>query len=108
MFQLTPNPTFEKKIEIPVPGGSVQILELEFKYLPKKEFAAFSEKIMDCHKNADDVKAVGLLFDIVKGWNVDAELNKKNFNQLTENYPLAAIQIYKAYAEEIFRAKAGN
>lgn len=108
MFQLTPNPTFPAKVKIPVPGGAVQILELEFKYLPRKEFLSFVKKMEEAVKNKDDDKGTTLLFSVIKGWNVDADLNRKNFDRLSDNYPFAAIEIYLTYLKEINRAKAGN
>lgn len=109
MFQLTPNPTFLAKMEIPVPGGSTQILEIEFKYLPRLEFLKFHEKMQAFNgSEEDDDKYIALLFSIIKGWNVDADLNKKNFDKLLDYYPYAAIEIYLTYLKEINRAKAGN
>lgn len=108
MFKLNPNPTFEAKISIVAPGGDTQELVLTFKHKTRDDLQKFNELMISLNSSGDYQKARAMLFDLVDGWNVDQEFNKKNFEALLNNFARAEGLIYAKYIDELLVAREGN
>lgn len=100
-FTLDPNPTFDLKVPVPVPGAGFAEIILTCKYRNKTQFSQFLDEIKD-KSDAEIVRSV------VLGWNIDAEFNEENLNKLVENYMGSASSIVGAYAEELMKVREKN
>ncbi len=100
-FTLDPNPTFDLKVPVPVPGAGFAEIILTCKYRNKTQFSQFLDEIKD-KSDAEIVRSV------VLGWNIDAEFNEENLNKLVENYMGSASSIVRAYAEELLKVREKN
>jgi hypothetical protein len=100
-FSLVPNPTFKAKVAIPVPGASAELVEFTFKGRTREQFKTF----IDGLKDREDVEVV---MDIASGWELDDAFDKKNVEELCENYLGAARSIIEKYLHELTQARLGN
>lgn len=98
---LKANPTFTKKVGIPVAGGAVSDVTFTFKHRTKTEL----EKFIDSRPDKDDVET---FMAMVEAWDLEEEFNIENATELLENYIGAALAVYRAYIDELVAAKAKN
>lgn len=98
---LVANPTFKKKVGIPVAGGEPAEVEFTFKHRTKDELRAFVTE-MEGKKDAD----VGM--SIVQGWDLDEPFSCAALEKLFQLYIGAPVVIYDAYLNELTKARAGN
>lgn len=100
-FSLSPAPTFKAKVSIPVPGKTAEPVEFTFKGRTRDEFKAFIESLTD----RDDVDVI---MDIASGWELEDAFDKKNLEELTQNYLGSARAIIEKYLNELTQARLGN
>jgi hypothetical protein len=101
-FTLVPQPTFKKKVKMPIPGADFVDVEFTFKHRNKTEFQEFMEAAKD---QADDV---ALVMDVASGWELAESFDKDNVEKLVDNYVGAARAIFTTYVDELIKARAGN
>lgn len=98
-LKLSPDPTFQAKVAVPVPGGSADVT-FTFKYRDRKEMLAWFKQ-----GEMTDVEA---LLDTVVGWDLDDEFNRENVERLCNCYPGAANVAMERYGAELAGIRAGN
>ena len=101
-LKLAPDPTFKATVEIPVPGGSAELV-CEFKYRSKPDIAAWHEELVK-----SDAGDPALLMTCLVGWDLEDEFNAENVEKLCAAYPRAAHSIAVKYARELGGVREGN
>jgi len=99
MFKLQPNPTFKTKVQISVPGQKRPgEIECEFKHFTASAWESLSQE-----KSVRDALAE----DVLIGWSgVDEPFSREAVELLFDKYPASAMEIFQAFAEEMFGGKA--
>jgi len=104
MLRLKANPTFKTSVKIPVPGGEVVTITMEYKHMTKDQYRAFIEQ--EKTKKRSDEAAIQ---DIAVGWEgVEAEFTPENVHEFCQQYHGAATRIAQTFIEELTQYKAGN
>lgn len=98
---LKANPTFDAKVDIPVAGGKSIPVVMTFKHRTKTALAEFTTS------RADKTDEESFL-DMVQGWDLEDEFTPENVGYLLENYIGAAVATYRAYVDELTKAKEKN
>lgn len=102
VFKVDPDPTFWATVEIPMIGGKVGKLEVEFKF---KDRDAYSE-FFTVNDGKKDIEA---LPEIVVGWRgADAPYSVEALGRLLRNYPLSGAAFIKTYRDSIWGALEKN
>lgn len=115
--------SFRRKVVFPLLDGSEGVIMCDFKYRTKKEFGDLLDTITKdagvtpeagqplslgdlmtktVDKNAD------YLLDILKAWDVDAELNRDSAAQLADELPGACVAIMDTYRAAVVEGRLGN
>lgn len=94
MAKLTfnPPPTWQKKVEIPVPGGNAEVL-FTFRRKNRPELREFIAKLGEMK----DAEAVA---EVVAGWNLDDTYNAEAVDKLCTTYPGSGFAILRDYLHE--------
>lgn len=100
-LKLQPEPTFKAKVLIPIPGSEPGEVEFTFRHRGRKELATFGEA-MTGRSDAD------LILDLASGWDLDDEFNAETVAQMVEKYFAAPDAIWRAYIDELTKAKEKN
>ena len=103
MFKIKANPTFQATVKIRAPGGEVQELPVVFRHKGKGETQAFFDEAKE--KNKTDADCI---LELIESWEADAELSADSVNDLQQNYPNPAHDIFNCYLESLFLARLGN
>lgn len=102
MLKLQPNPTFEAKVLVPVPGGKDVEVTFTFNHKGREAIKEFAERA----KAAEDIDSVS---EIVSGWDgIDAAFSRENLAALLDAYPALSARIIQAWFDEIASAKTKN
>lgn len=103
-FKLKPSPTFWAKVDIPVPGGEPQALEIEFRHKRKSEAIDLIDRV-----RTGETSGIDALREIVASWRgADKEFSDSELVDLDENFIGAAAAIIYAYPEELRGALRKN
>jgi len=116
--------SFKRVITVDMLDGTKGSIECEFKYRTRTEFGAFLDGIFaDAGvKPADTDEKVAIaeimektrdtnadyLIQVLDGWNLDAELNKANLQQLCDEFPGVANSIMEAYRVAVTEGRTKN
>lgn len=100
-LKLNPDPTFQAKVGIPVPGAATADVGFTFKYRDRDVLQKWIEDTREA-KDADCVS------DCVLGWDLDDEFNAENVDRLCRSYPGAAREIVGKYIRELAGIRQGN
>jgi hypothetical protein len=123
-FSIAQNATFKEKVKIPRVGGEPIEVELEYKYLPRTEFAEMLERwktkaaqifegvseessLVELTEAQLDHQVVQLK-DILAGWSFDDEFNDDNIRQLCNVCTKAPEVIVEQYNKAYSEVKLGN
>jgi hypothetical protein len=103
MLKLTPNPTFDAPVHLPIPGQKESaVINFKFRYKNTDEVTEFTARIA----GRPDLE---VLTEIVVGWSgVEADFSESALGELLKNYHGLAMLITKAYYGELYKARAGN
>ena len=103
MFKLQPNPTFKAPVLLSVPGeDKPKEIVVEFRHQTGKQLKAYFEHI----KGKTDAEAV---VDLIVGWGgVDKAYSAEALDELLDNYPVAAGEIFAAYRESALESRRKN
>jgi hypothetical protein len=103
-FKNTPNPTFWATVEIPMPGGEPQPLEIEFRHKRKSEGIELIERM-----RTGEIGIIDVLRELVAGWRgAEREFSDAELVELDENFIGAADAIFSAYPEALRGARRKN
>lgn len=100
-FKTAAKPTFTACVAIPVPGEAASPLNVTFLH---KRKSALREWI-DASKDKDDLAA---LMEVMQGWDADAPFSEAALCGVLEDFPGAALALYRAYVEESTGAARKN
>lgn len=100
-FTLEPNPTFWAKAEIHVPGGDPMLLEVEYRYLARKE-------LTDLRTRMDGKPKLEMLNELVVGWKAAKPFSAEALASLDDRYYAAADALLETYLEELTGARRKN
>lgn len=121
-FKIAQNPTFKSEVAIPRVGGDPILVQMEYKYLTRKELADLYESWQEFAKSIDvkeeqtlgevtDLE-VGLqvkqLSDILVGWDFDDEFSEENIKQLVITCIGATNAVLDKYQEAYSKTQLGN
>lgn len=103
MFKLNPNPTFNAKVQISVPGvDKPATVDVEFKHLSRSAIKSYFEGI----EGKTDAES---LSEIIVGWKgVDAPYSKENLDLFLDNYPSSSREMFEAFRRELMEARTKN
>lgn len=104
MFKITPKPTFEATVKIPVPGEKSADLKLIFKHKNRDAVNDFFDRA------AKSTESDGVvLSEIVAGWkDVDTEFSPDALTEVCQNYHGAVPAIFESYCNELRTARTKN
>ncbi len=101
-FKLEPNPTFWAPVDIPVPGGEPQRLELQFRHMSRERGVEFGESMTQR-------PLIECVLEVVSDWRgVDATFTADALRQLDRDYWSACETILRAYVDELRGARRKN
>lgn len=103
MFKLNPNPTFNAKVQLSVPGQDKPVsVEIEYKHLSRPQI----KKYFDGLEGKTDAEA---LSEIILGWKgIDAEYDSDTLQALLDNYPTSGGELFEAFRKELMEARRKN
>lgn len=93
-FKLQPDPTFTKKVGVPVHGQGTIDVSFTFKHRTREEFNEFTA-------SSKDIEDVDYILAVATGWDLEQEFNRENINTLVQNYMGAPGAIAVTYTQEI-------
>ncbi|WP_144630254.1 phage tail assembly chaperone [Bordetella genomosp. 13] len=97
MFKIVASPTFTAVVNVPVPGGGVQPLELVFKHKTRDAAKAYLSR-----PPQDGDTDGSVLDEIVADWrNVEEPYTPENMTVLCGNFPGAPEAILESYLTEL-------
>lgn len=100
-IKLIPEPTFNAKVPIPVPGGKPVDVEFTFIHRPRPEV----QKWLEESKDATGVESIQWC---TKGWELDDEFTAENIQLLCDNYHGAAVEVMRTYFDALRGARTKN
>lgn len=100
-FKTAVKPTFTASVSIPVPGESDSPMTVTFLHKRKTELREW----IDASKDKDDLAA---LIEVMQGWDADSTFSESALRNLLEDFPGAALALYRAYIEESTGAARKN
>lgn len=119
--------SFKHKVSFRMLDGTTGVIEVEYKYRTRSEFAAFIDKVRAAAAARAEAKDEGekestvaevmaqtaehnadYILDIVQSWNLDEPLNVENVKQLCDEMPGAAQAIIDAYGPAVNEGRLGN
>ncbi len=109
-LKLTLDPTFWWPVNVTVPGQQKPaVVEFEFAYKTRDEFAAWNQRILDAARNGAALKDEDLVLEIASNWRgVEGEFNRDNLVKFLNAYPSAANDISFGYQEALVGSRRGN
>lgn len=99
-LKLNPDPTFQAKVGIPVPGGNADIV-VTLKYRDRDELASWTT----ANETTGELEVMA---DVVLGWDLEDEFGADNLKRLCDKYPGASRAIVTAYVRELAGIRQGN
>jgi hypothetical protein len=103
MLKKQPAPTFKATAQIPVAGGDSVPLEIEYRYMKRRELIDFYARLPEL--NDDEA----LLGEVVVGWNgYEDSYSAAALKDLLDAYPRAGKAIYDTFNQEVTGAARKN
>jgi hypothetical protein len=101
-LRLNPEPTFQAKVGIPIPGAPAESVEMTFRHRTVGELTEYQTQVRAGMSDVDIVKSC------VLGWSLADEFCDDNIRRLVQNYHGAAFAIADTYLRELMGARLGN
>lgn len=95
--------TFNVDVAIPLPGNEPLTVGFVFKWPGMKAYFESQEKFRN-----DEISSFEHVQNMIHSWGFEDEFNEENLNELVDVCPLAANEIFKAYENAVFEARAKN
>lgn len=102
MFKLDPKPTFQATVQITLPGGESLPLPVIFRHKTKTQLQAW---LRDTSQG--DMEMALDVIESVPDKGADQPLTAF-LEQLFENYPAAALDVYLTYRRELTQSRVKN
>lgn len=100
-LKLQASPTFDVKVDIPLPGGASAQLLATFAHRTRDDFRAW----LDAGQSRADEDTI---LEMLKSWDLDAPLDRASVTELVQNYIGAAVVLIEVYIKELSRGRLGN
>ena len=100
-LKLVANPTFKAKVGVPVAGGPDVPVEFIFKHRTKTALDAWIGSRADKGDEAS-------FLEMVEGWDLEDAYSRESVHTLLENYIGTALATYRAYIDQLIKAKIKN
>lgn len=100
-FKLQPPETFHAAVEIREPGGTVQTLEVDFKWLAREEFVAYCKAV----NGKTDPEFMG---GLIAGWDADEPCDAVGLAKLFAYRPKAFVTLFDRYQSELLEVEEKN
>jgi hypothetical protein len=100
-LQLTPAPTFQGKVSIPVAGAEPAQVVFTFKHRTRAELSPWVQDVA----TRDDVDTI---LQCATAWDLPEPFTREKVAELVQNYIGAPALIFDFYVQELTRAKLGN
>lgn len=101
MFKLQAPETFHATVHVPEPGGTSQVLEVDFKWLSRDQFIAYCK---DPAERGDPQFFAGL----ISAWDADAPCDEAGMARLFGFWPKASRALFEAYRHELLEFEEKN
>ena len=98
---LKANPTFPATVAIPVAGSDPVNVKFTFTHRTKSALDAFIG-------SRAEVSDIDSFMSMVEGWDLEDAFTKENAESVLENYIGSALVVYRAYIDELVKAKVKN
>lgn len=98
---LVPNPTFDAKVPVPVPGSGEVDTVFTFKYRTREEM----QKFLAEHKDMDDTQ---LVMGCASGWELADPFDEKNVKEFASKYIAGPAAVFETYCAEMTGARLKN
>lgn len=103
MLKLAPEPTFVASVAIPVAGSPASLINVTYRHLGRKAFAAWRERAA---AGSDDATALG---EVIAGWDgVDTPYTQDALAELLDARAGSARALFEAYVAELGKAAEKN
>ena len=105
-LKLVPNPTFEAKVAVPVPGEGTVDVKFTFKHRARDEMQRFlAETAHDAESKMDDVQ---LVMACASNWELADTFDEKNVGEFVRQYICGPAAVYETYCAEMIGARRKN
>ena len=105
-LKLIPDPTFEAKVAVPVPGAGTVDVKFTFKHRTRDELQRFlAETASDAESKMDDVQ---LVMACACGWELADTFDEKNVGEFVRQYIAGPASVYETYTAEMIGARLKN
>lgn len=103
-FKLQPDPTFKRRVSIPVPGDAkAGDIEFTFKFRSRDSLSEFYRSV-----SAGEIPRVDAILAMATGWDLSDEFNAENVKVLDETFIGALERVVEAYWDEHTKALEKN
>ena len=103
-FKLQPDPTFKRRVSIPVPGDAkAGDIEFTFKFRSRDSLSEFYRSV-----GAGEIPRVDAILAMATGWDLSDEFNAENVKVLDETFIGALERVVEAYWDEHTKALEKN
>jgi hypothetical protein len=106
-LSLVPNPTFQAKVAIPVPGATPVEVEFTFKHRDRSALDVYLAELKELTGESLE-NDVAIVLKVVSGWELDDPFNADTVRTLVGSYHGSAWAIANTYIRELMQAKLGN
>ena len=112
-LKLKPNATFKYSVFIPVAGSDSEPVLFEFRSKTHDEYSKLLKDVAERHgKPMDDSEelknSVDTVMDFTVGWDLPEAFTRENLTELLQNYIGSGRVIFRAYIDELGKARLGN
>lgn len=100
-YKLQPPATFAAPVEITNPGGTVETLNVEFKWLSREEFSEYCK----AGKDMDDAE---FFAGLIAGWDADETCDAAGMAKLFGYRPKAPRALFEKFRSELLEVEEKN
>lgn len=100
-LKLQPPDSFPALVEITNPGGTIETLQVEFKWLSRAEFAEYCK----AGKDQDDAE---FFAGLIKGWDADEPCDVAGMTKLFGYRPKATRALFEIFRRELLEVEEKN
>lgn len=101
MFKLQPPDTFHTAVEISEPGGTVQTLQVEFKWFARADFVEYC-------RTGKELPDPEFFSGMLAGWDADEPCDLAGVTKLLAYRPKAGAALFAAFSRELLEVEEKN
>lgn len=100
-LKLQPPATFPAPVEITNPGGAIETLNVDFKWLSREDFVEYC-------KSGKDMSDAEFFAGLITGWDADEACNVPGMAKLFGYRPKAPRALFEVYRRELLEVEEKN